>query len=128
VAREVGDFVLRRGDGVFAYQLAVVADDLAMRITDVVRGADLLASTPRQIVLSRLLGAEPPRYWHVPLVVASDGSRLAKRTPGGTIRALRDAGIAAADVVSALRAGLGERGAWRTEPWPIPQAWACADA
>jgi glutamyl-tRNA synthetase len=127
VAREVGDFVLRRGDGVFAYQLAVTADDLAMRITDVVRGADLLASTPRQILLARLLGGVPPRYLHVPLVVATDGSRLAKRTPGGTIRALREAGLAPEEVVATLRAGLGTDGppsAWRKDPWPIPEEWS----
>jgi glutamyl-tRNA synthetase len=129
VAGEVGDFVLQRGDGVFAYQLAVVVDDLAMRITDVTRGADLLASTPRQILLARLLGAdEVPRYWHVPLVVASDGSRLAKRSRGATVRDLREAGIAAEEVARELRDGLGfERDGtvtWRREPWPIPTRWS----
>jgi len=119
VARDVGDFVLRRGDGVFAYQLAVTVDDLAMRITDVVRGEDLLASTPRQILLARLLGAEPPKYWHVPLVLASDGTRLAKRTPGGTIRELRKKGFGPEDVVRTLRAGLSVRGS----TWRIPQEW-----
>ncbi len=119
----VGDFVLRRGDGVFAYQLAVTVDDVAMRITDVVRGADLLASTPRQILLARLLGADAPRYWHVPLVVATDGARLAKRTPGGTIKELREAGFAPEEIVRTLRGGLGADGRWRTDPWPIPAAW-----
>lgn len=126
VHRAVGDFVLRRGDGVFAYQLAVIVDDLAMRITDVVRGADLLASTPRQILLARMLGAEPPRFWHVPLVVATDGARLAKRTPGGTIKELREAGFAPGEIVETLREGLGASagsGRWRREPWPIPAAW-----
>src|SRR6202041_3147188 len=94
VARECGDFVLRRGDGVFAYQLAVVVDDLAMGISDVIRGADLASSTPRQVLLARLLGGAPPRYAHLPLVVATDGARLAKRTGGASVHALREAGIA----------------------------------
>jgi glutamyl-tRNA synthetase len=123
VALAVGDFVLRRGDGVFAYQLAVTVDDAAMRITDVVRGADLLSSTPRQILLFRMLGAPVPRFWHVPLVVATDGSRLAKRTPGGTIKELREAGIRGEAVVETLRAGLATGGTWRKEPWPIPSTW-----
>src|SRR5581483_7063953 len=94
LARDVGDFVLWRGDGLVAYQLAVVADDLAMGITDVVRGQDLLASTLRQLFLMRALGAaELARFWHVPLVVGADGARLAKRTAGSRVRALRDAGI-----------------------------------
>jgi glutamyl-tRNA synthetase len=119
----VGDFVLRRGDGVFAYQLAVTVDDVAMGITDVVRGADLLSSTPRQIMLLRMLGAEAPRYWHVPLVVATDGTRLAKRTPGGTIKELREAGFGAEEIVQTLREGLVTNGRWRRDPWPIPAAW-----
>jgi glutamyl-tRNA synthetase len=107
VAATVGDFVLRRGDGVFAYQLAVVVDDLAMGITEVVRGADLLGSAPRQALLATLLGGAPPRWAHVPLVVASDGSRLAKRGGGITLREQRDAGVAARTVVDALAALLG---------------------
>jgi glutamyl-tRNA synthetase len=139
LAREVGDFVLRRGDGVFAYQLAVVVDDLAMGITDVVRGADLVSSTPRQIWLARMLGAEPPRYAHLPLVVAADGSRLEKRTRGASVRELRDRGVAPERILGEIAFGLGlaptpapasaravaSAGAseaiyWRRDPWPIP--------
>lgn len=79
VAATVGDFVLRRSDGIFAYQLAVVVDDVAMQITDVVRGADLLSSAARQILLFKALGAVPPRFAHVPLVLGPDGTRLSKR-------------------------------------------------
>lgn len=76
---DCGDFILRRSDGVYAYQLAVVADDAAMGVTQVVRGSDLLSSTPRQIYLQRLLGLPQPEYGHVPLLLAADGRRLAKR-------------------------------------------------
>lgn len=76
---DCGDFILRRSDGVYAYQLAVVADDALMGVTQVVRGEDLLDSTPRQIWLNRVLGWQEPEYAHVPLLVAGDGRRLAKR-------------------------------------------------
>lgn len=79
LARDCGDFILRRSDGVFAYQLAATADDGAMGVTEVVRGRDLLSSAPRQIWLLQTLGYAPPRYCHVPLLLAPDGRRLAKR-------------------------------------------------
>jgi len=93
VDRTVGDFVLERRDGLYAYQLAVVVDDLFMEIDEVVRGADLLGSTARQIQLVEALGGTPPSYAHVPLVVNAQGEKLSKRDAGLTLRSLRESGV-----------------------------------
>jgi glutamyl-tRNA synthetase len=90
--RDFGDFVIWRHDDVPAYQLAVVVDDAAMRITEVVRGADLLASTARQLLLYRALGLSPPAFYHCPLMIDASGVRLAKRHDALSLRALRAQG------------------------------------
>jgi glutamyl-tRNA synthetase len=110
----VGDFVLKRRDGLWAYQLAVVVDDLAMEIDDVVRGSDLLASTARQIQLVEALGGTPPAYAHVPLLVNARGEKLSKRDQGLTLGSLREAGVRPEAVVGYLAHSLGLRD--RPEP------------
>ena len=87
--RDCGDFIVRRSDGVWAYQLAVVVDDALMGVTRVVRGSDLLSSAPRQAWLHRTLGYEPPEFCHVPLLLAPDGRRLSKRDGDLDMGALR---------------------------------------
>jgi glutamyl-tRNA synthetase len=112
----IGDFVVRRADGVPAYQLAVVVDDIAMKITEVVRGADLLASTVRQLLLYGAFATSPPEFAHVPLLLGDDGVRLSKRHRGTTLRELRDAGESAEAVVGRLAHRHGLR--------PTPEAIA----
>jgi glutamyl-tRNA synthetase len=102
----VDDVVLRRNDGVPAYNLAVVIDDADQGVEEVVRGDDLLLSTPRQLHLGRMLGLPRPAYAHVPMVLGPDRSRLAKRHGAVTLRALVDAGQTPADVVSRLAVSL----------------------
>jgi len=97
-----GDFVVRRSDGVTAYQLAVVLDDDAMAIDEVVRGDDLLHSTPRQVLLCAALDLRVPVYGHVPLLLGADGARLSKRHQGITLRELREGGHSARSIVGHL--------------------------
>lgn len=114
VATAVGDVVVRRADGVWAYQLAVVVDDLAMGVTSVVRAVDLQDSTPRQLLLMRALGGTPPAYAHVPLLHGPDGTRLQKREPRHTLGGLRALGVDPAHVVGWLAHSAGVR------PTPAP--------
>ena len=107
VQASIGDFVLRRGDGAFSYHLAVVADDIAMKITHVLRGEDLISSTPRQVFLHEQLGSSPPQYCHVPLMLDDRGERLAKRDGAPSIRALRESGANPRDLVRDLAQSLG---------------------
>jgi glutamyl-tRNA synthetase len=103
-AKELGDFVIMKADGTAAYQLAVVIDDAETGVTEVVRGDDLVDSTPRQMLLYRALGMEErtPRYWHLPLVVGADGRRLAKRHGDTRIARYREMGVSAGRVLSVL--------------------------
>ena len=114
VARDAGDFVLRRADGHWAYQLAVVVDDAAQGVTDVVRGADLLDSTPRQIVLRHRLGLAVPRHAHLPLVLGADGRKLSKSDAARPVDA--------SDPLPALRA------AWDALGQPAAALAGAADA
>jgi len=103
----VDDFVVRRGDGTPAYNLAVVVDDAAQGVGEVVRGADLIDSTPRQLLLARLLGLDEPTHAHVPLVIGPDGTRLAKRHGAVTLSDRAALGESAADVVGWMAASVG---------------------
>jgi glutamyl-tRNA synthetase len=99
--RDFGDFVVWRRDGVPSYQLACVADDSAMGITEVVRGADLLKSTARQILLNRVLGFQNPAWFHCGLVVNHNGRRLAKRHDALSLHSLRQQGLTPMNILSA---------------------------
>ncbi len=103
----VDDFVLRRGDGTYAYNLAVVVDDGTQGVDQVVRGADLLSSVPRQAWLAHRLGFTPPTYAHVPLAVGPDGRRLAKRDGAVTMSDLAAVGVGPAEVLTTLAVSLG---------------------
>jgi glutamyl-tRNA synthetase len=102
VSQQVGDFVIRKGNGTAAYQLAVVVDDASMGVTEVVRGDDLLASTARQLLLYRELDLAAPTFCHVPLVVGPDGLRLAKRHGDTRVEFFRRQGITPERVVGLL--------------------------
>ena len=105
--QEVGDFVIKRADGLFAYQLAVVVDDGMMGISDVVRGADLLDSTARQVELFEILGYPVPRFWHVPLMVDSSGARLSKRDGSDSLEVWRQQGKSAEELIGHLAHSVG---------------------
>jgi glutamyl-tRNA synthetase len=116
VSRDVGDFVVARADGIPAYQLAVVVDDAAMAVTDVVRGDDLLSSTARQLLVYRALALPAPRFAHVPLVVGEDGARLAKRHGALSLGELRERGADPRAIVALLAELSGLGGGPRAEP------------
>ena len=103
----VDDVVLRRNDGVPAYNIAVVVDDALQGITQVCRGADLLLSTPSHIHLQQILGYQTPEYMHVPLVIGTDGERLSKRNGAKSLQDYRDAGDTEADVIERLMESIG---------------------
>jgi len=121
LASESGDFVLKRADGYWAYQLAVVVDDAEQGVTDVVRGADLLDSTPRQIFLQRLLNVATPRYLHVPVVRNEHGEKLSKQTGALAVRPGDEAGA-----VAALRQSAGFLGLEVGEVHSLAEFWRAA--
>jgi glutamyl-Q tRNA(Asp) synthetase len=129
LARDVGDFILKRADGLFAYQLAVVADDAAQGITHIVRGADLLDSTPRQLYLQQVLGFATPNYAHIPIVANIVGEKLSKQTLAEPI----DISLPEYHILNALsflgqqppaelkNANLNEIWCWATSNWKLSQ-------
>jgi glutamyl-Q tRNA(Asp) synthetase len=123
LAETSGDFVVLRADGLFAYHLAVVVDDAAQRITDVVRGADLLEETPRQIYLQQLLGVTTPRYLHIPVATDAAGVKLSKQTRAPAL----DPARVPAQIVAALRF-LGQQPPLELERALPPEIWKWAIA
>ncbi len=127
---QVGDFVLRRADGLWAYQLAVVVDDAAQGVTHIVRGEDLADNTPRQILLQRDLGLPTPSYLHTPLVLAGDGAKLSKQNGAQALRLDDEAGVqrelAAAASMLGLSLPASQRAGWRVSDWLATAvcAWA----
>jgi len=121
-----GDFVLRRADGIFAYQLAVTVDDGAMGVTQVLRGADLLSSTARQILLHRLLGQPEPRWAHAPLVLSGSGERLAKRDRPLSLSALRQRGVDPRRIVAHLARTCGLDAPDLVEPCQLIEGFSLA--
>jgi len=140
LARDVGDFVVRRADGLFAYQLAVVVDDAEQGITDVVRGADLLSSTPRQVLLQNLLGLPTPSYLHVPVAINAAGEKLSKQTRAAALPDAPLPSLLAAwrflgqDAPADTPADVGEFWRWAHAAWkasrlpPVPMLPAPAAA
>ena len=118
LASSVGDFVIRRADGFWAYQLAVVVDDADQGITDVVRGADLSGSTARQIYLQRLLGFKTPRYLHIPVVLAGDGRKLSKQNGARPVDCTHP--------IAALNAALAHLGLEPVRARTLEQFWRIA--
>ena len=127
LGRDIGDFVVRRADGRFTYQLAVVVDDAALGVTEIVRGADLLESTARQIYLQRLLGLPTPQYAHLPVAIDARGEKLSKQTraaaidvTGGAALLVRALGFLGQAPPSALaRATIAEVWTWARTHWDI---------
>ena len=109
LAQDCGDFIIRRSDGVYGYQLAVVADDAAMGVTEVVRGRDLLESTPRQLYLYEKLGLQAPVFYHIPLLTAPDGRRLSKRDGDLDLGVLREKFGRPEPIIGMLAAAIGLR-------------------
>lgn len=121
LSRDIGDFVLKRADGLFAYQLAVVVDDALQHITHIVRGADLLNSTPRQIYLQQLLGFNQPFYTHIPLVVNNEGEKLSKQNLALPINKQH-----APQLIFDALVFLGQNPPLAIKQMPLPQIWQWA--
>ncbi|HEV8293298.1 MAG TPA: tRNA glutamyl-Q(34) synthetase GluQRS [Tepidisphaeraceae bacterium] len=128
VVRQLGDFVIAKNDGTPAYQLAVVVDDADMHVTDIVRGDDLLDSTPRQILLYEALGLKNkiPNYYHLPLITGPDGRRLAKRHGDTRLSYYRDRGVAASRILTLLKRWSGMSESFDLSKLP-PQAIVFTD-